>query len=293
MLPRPNIGRFAQTGAVYLALMACLTVTGLRSDLRMRLLLVGRLYAPQWVTDCECWFAGLRSVGAPDVTLELGSPRAAPLEGWRILLGRADPRDHGLVFVEHDRPIPTIEPTTRAFVEWLRSSRPVSLMLLFVLLLYRWRAIAALQAILMSVAFAAGATLALDHAALGLGVGLPDLSWVLTVTAAACAGWQAARYLDQVLQNRVRGMAAGIVTAILFGNIGGPLDTLLGLAVPVLVPILSQRVAMAFIIALCFSASMQLPSSADPVAATVALGVAGIDRWRRGSSAANAPSRSR
>jgi hypothetical protein len=195
-------------------------------------------------------------------------------------MGRVDVRDRRLVAIEHDVPIPTIEPAPKAFLTWLRSSQPVSLVLLFVLLLYRWQAVIAIQRFLMALVFGAAGVLALDHAALTMDVGLPDLSWILTVSALICAGWRTACVLDQVVEDKIRGIAAGIMTAILFGSIDGPLNSILSLAVAVLVPMLSPRIALGFVVSLCLSAALQLPPSVDVAAATVALVIAGLDRWR-------------
>jgi hypothetical protein len=259
--------------AVYLALLVTFTVAGVRAPAQPRVVMLGHLHTGTWVAGCGCWILEFEGIGTPVTYLRVDRA-APPAAGASVLVvGRLNSRSGDHVLTESVWHISLPNPGARGVVSWLRANRLLPTILLLVLVAYGSSALRIFQLVAAALGAAAAAALALDLGALHLQIAFPDELWVLTLAYVAAVGAHLALRADRRMEGKFRSTAATFATGILSG--GG----LFGAALGFLVPILSQRLALPFMIAMCFSAALQLDPRSDLFIALVICLLAGIDRW--------------
>jgi hypothetical protein len=267
--------KLALLTAVYLSLLVTFTLAGVRAPAGPRVVMVGRLDTGTWVAACGCWIIGFQGLGTPDTYLRIDRTARPPAAASVLVVGRVQSRSRDYVLAESVWRISFPNPDARGVINWLRANRFIPTILLLVLVVYRSSAVRFFQLVGAAIGTAAGAALALDLGALHVEIAFPDELWVLTLAYAAGAGAHLASRTDRFLEGKFRSTVATFATGVLSG--GG----LLGAALGFLVPILSERLALPFMIAMCFSAAVQLHPRSDLLIALIICLVAAVDRWWR------------
>ena len=143
-----------------------------------------------WGAGCACWIANVITPTKDRVDLRVNLPEIVRVDHDVIAIGRVDPEYPTLVNVDWLRAINTIDLRPLSLVSSLHKNRELSVVLLVVLAVFGWQAVALAQSALVSATSVIAAVLILNLAAIRAGVGLPDVSWALTLMVSACLGWR-------------------------------------------------------------------------------------------------------
>lgn len=261
--------------ATYVGVLVIFALAGNRTPAALRVAVAGRVQSVAWGPGCSCWIANLVTPTNDRVDLRVNRPHIVRADHDVLAIGRIDPEYPTLVNVDWLRGVDLLDLRPLSLVTSLHENRELAVVILVLLAAFGWQAVTLAQSVAASATSMITAVVVLDLAAMKANIGFPDVSWVLTLITGACFGWQLAGRANALLQGKLGSVSASAVTALLFGDLGGPAATLVGVAVPML----AYRLTLPFMIAVCLSAAIQLPPIADRAIAAGVLLAACVDRY--------------
>lgn len=269
--------RLNRVGVIYVVTMLLIAAGGISADRTPRMVLFGKLIDVQWDEACGCSIGRLQISPIEVIRVAVAGGGFLNRNGYVVLLGHlATALPPHMVVSDRVIALGSVNSDPKKLIRWLRNHRPLAVIVLLLLAAYGWDAISFVAAALATALGCTAAAIALDMLVLWFRVGLADLAWAATLTAAGCGGWYTARHFDAVLQGKAQAVVMSVATALLFRDMVGVIGSIAGVALPAL----SKRVALAFLVTVAGAIALDLPDIVLQFAAGSSLAVASVDRWR-------------
>jgi hypothetical protein len=279
-------GSLSRIALVFVALLVATAAVGVRATDNRRVLLLGRLHDSSYVQGCDCSTIRIQAFALGDRHLVGNGAVLLNRAGYALAVGRTLTNGKStLIDVQSLWTVDPIDPNPLGILNWLRDHPPVAAALLILLAVHGWACLSVVLAAFAAAVQFCVVALGLDILAVQFGIGLPDSSWALALTASVLAGWRIAENFDAMLQGNAKSAAASLMVGLLFGDVAG----ILGVIAGAIVPVLSKRIALVFINVAIASAALQLSDSALRTMTSAIFLVACLDRWRQSAATGVTP----